>query len=434
MATNIQKRGTAAAAPQQRRMKYHPTDFGRVGQYDTVLKMMSQRFELIDAVVVAECCIEAPITPRMAEALFAGSFDPFSAGNALSADTMGALNCRFVNAAILARVLQPIAVCGIGIIATGEGKSFTITGAAVTAATFTGGPTPCFDGCVPLGGLGEPIEAGGPPADPAARNATFMFGGPTWDALLAFMRAYRVLLVLNGYAIYLDQLAADIGTVCESPELMGFSNSLTSVIGHVNRLNTLLASIGCSKRFITQNVAGSDCVPPPVAGVSWGQPDFPGCANHGWRFHKPLILTPLSTFEVIFQQTENDTMFRQRLIDALSVDCDAATRPVPEFEEMLQCGNGYASAYEFKGGVFCFGVALKGVELLPSACVDFWDYNCPVWSPFREIIPSVSGQWLAGLPDVQTLKIAYDTRPLAGQPPLAELPQKPGKQARNTGE
>lgn len=276
--------------------------------------------------------------------------------------TGGAGAGRQTNAATGAGVNEPFIALGAGIVAIGQGESFTIPGAAITRpAAGTSTATPCFAGCVPLTG------------DAAARNATLWWGGATWEFIENFFQAYRLNIAINKRFLLVDEALFDVGMVPTPPEFVGASDSLIPAMPFIRATNDILAAKGVGKIFLPQNVAGSACIGSPTAGVTYGHPRIIGLSNRIYCFNQPIPFFPGMTFDTSFVPVENDVAFVPGMQRASTLSAElGATVPDAQLTETLAAGcSGFSSSFTIPGGTVSLGLVLKGYALQPSACVDY---------------------------------------------------------------
>jgi hypothetical protein len=283
---------------------------------------------------------------------------------------------RFTNAAIGSGVNETFLALGAGVIAIGEGQSFTIHGAAVakpsssqTAPAITG-LSLCENYCGAVD-LSE-SEAG-------ASHATFWWGGPTWRVIEKFFQSYRLVIrVIRRFEIVNESLF-DVGMTPTPPEFVGASDSFIPTMPFIRATNDIIQArdedpdnvvfmppnkiLG---QFSPTQTTESICLAPPIAPVTWGHPRIIGLANRMYCFGTPILFLPGMTFDVVFQQAA----------EVCHPDiCEVATiqRQTPDshfttgVSGITNCGE----SFTFPGGSIDLGVVFKGFALWPSAAVKY---------------------------------------------------------------
>lgn len=269
------------------------------------------------------------------------------------------------NAATGSGVNAPFLALGVGIVAIGEGEAFAVPGALIDRPAAAEN-TPCFDGCVPTGGLG---------ADTTARNATLWWGGPTWRAITKIFQAYRLQVAINRRFLVVDESLSDVGMTPTPAEFVGAGDSLIPVMPSVRQTNDVMGEKAMGGIFIPQNQAGTLCVGSPTANVTYGHPRIIGLANRIYCFNKALPILPGMRFDTNFVRVENDLAvggFLSSMQRDMVLDVETAVTPDALLNETLasSCA-GYSSSFTVPGGTISFGLVFKGFELHPEACVDY---------------------------------------------------------------
>lgn len=298
-----------------------------------------------------------PMTQAQFDTAFGGSIPIFNnespqAGNQSNAATGSGVNAPFL-------------ALGVGVVAMGEGEAFSVPGALISRPEAPAA-TPCFDGCIPTGGLG---------ADTEARNATLWWGGPTWRFIEKMFQAYRLQVAINRRFLVVDESLFDVGMVPTPPEFVGAGDSLIPVHPSVRQTNDVMHANANGKIFIPQNQAGTLCVGSPTANVTYGHPRIIGMANRIYCFNKALPILPGMRFDTNFVRVENDLAvggFLSSMNRDAVLDTEAAQTPdVDLLEGLASSCSGYSSSFTVPGGTVSFGLVFKGFELHPEACVDY---------------------------------------------------------------
>jgi hypothetical protein len=269
------------------------------------------------------------------------------------------------NAATGSGVNAPFLALGVGIVAIGEGEAFSVPGAMISRPAASQA-TPCFDGCIGAGGMG---------ADPAARNATLWWGGPTWRFIEKMFQAYRLRVAINRRFLVVDESLFDVGMTPTPPEFVGAGDSLIPAMPSIRQTNDVMSEKSISGVFIPQNQAGTLCVGSPTANVTYGHPRIIGLANRIYCFNKALPILPGMRFDTNFVRVENDLAvggFLSSMQRDAVLSTESATTPDALLTEDLSDGcAGYSSTFTIPGGTVSFGLVFKGFELQPDACVDY---------------------------------------------------------------
>lgn len=304
-----------------------------------------------------------PMTLTEFQSAFGGTVPVFDSSQPTPGNQSNAATGDGVNAPFLA--------LGVGIVAIGEGEAFSVPGALITrpAAPAT---TPCFDGCVPTGGISN---AGGSGTDTEARNATLWWGGPTWRFIEKMFQAYRLQVAINRRFLVVDESLFDVGMAPVPPEFVGAGDSLIPVHPSMRQTNDVMREKSIDKIFIAQNQAGTLCVGSPTANVTYGHPRIIGLANRIYCFNKALPILPGMRFDTSFVRVENDLAvggFLSSMQRDAVLDVESAQTPDQDLlEGLTSTCSGYSSSFTVPGGTVSFGLVFKGFELHPDACVDY---------------------------------------------------------------
>lgn len=295
-----------------------------------------------------------------------------------------------------ARVETPFLALGAFMILIGEGYAKTLPGALITEPG-SESATPCFDGCIPVGGL---------EGDAAARNAALYWGGPTQLFLEAFSQAYRFQVRMGRRIVVVDELADHIGVWPRAKAFCGASDSLAPMMPEIQETNSVLHDKNFDRLFIPQNVvvgdAGTECIGAPTAGVTYGHFSQSGVAHKAYMFQRPLLYVPTTTIRIGLTRVEQDCCFLDSMRRQAVLDLSVAATPAPGIlSETLTCGAGYSSAYTVPGGCLTYGVGLFGVELFPCACIDYLNYILPESLQFQMLLEN---SYMQGLLNANQLK------------------------------
>lgn len=322
-----------------------------------------------------------PLTPAEFDANFNGEIRLFSLEDSVPGHQ--------TNAAVGSSVNEPFIATGVGVVAIGENKSFTLPGQLVDS--------PVTD-CPPIG----------PCAD--GQNAALYWGGSTWQFIANFFQAYRLNVLINRRFLVVDESLFDVGMVPVPPEFVGASSSLVPGMPYVREVNDVMSAKGILKTFLPQNVAGGSlCVGAPTAGVTYGHPRIIGLSNRIFNFSYPLLFLPGMSWDAKFTPVENDVAFLPAMRRNSVLDASAGI-PVPASGMSAPCG-----AWTVDGGTVSIGLVFKGCALQPAACVQFLTDFVPAGSGYESMFignPYISSLMsnpilranLAGVPEDANLR------------------------------
>jgi hypothetical protein len=270
-------------------------------------------------------------------------------------DTLG----HQTNAATGSGVNEPFLAYGIGVVAIGEGLSFTSTGALVAEGVERA--TPCFDGCA----------VDGTPST----QATMWWGGAVWDFIENFFQAYRLQMVVNNRWLVLDESLFDVGMTPTPPEFVGASSSTVPAMPFIQETNQIMQDKNMGFQFVPQNSATSSiCVPPPTSGVTYGHPRIIGLSNRLFCFNQPIPFIPGMRFDTKFVPVEGGGYFRDAMKRS-SVFDSTKDSPSTLFSTPNECGT--LGVVNIPGGKVSIGLVLKGVALHPRVVVDYVNSYLP---------------------------------------------------------
>lgn len=357
-----------------------PQDFGKVGQFQALREIPWAKITTYYYQVQQ---FQFPLTPAEFDGNFGGTIRLFSLVDNQPCPGMQ------TNAAVGSSVNEPFVALGTCIIATGESKSFTLTGQFIDRNAINCPPCPPAAGTT--GAVCPPV---GPCADgtfPSAENAAVFWGGSTWQFIANFFQAYRLQIAINRRFLVVDEALMDVG-MCGTPACFeGFGDSLVPAMPYVREVNDILAAKGCGKVFLPQNVAaGSLCVGAPTAAAAYGCVKVMGLANRMYCFNYPLVFLPGMSFDISLVRVENDCCFLPAMRRNSVVDCGG---PCPTADAILPPGCG--CAWTIPGGCLSIGLALKGYALQPAACLQFLADYCLPGSPLEALY--VGNSYVGGL-------------------------------------
>jgi len=338
-----------------------PHEFGRLGDMDA---LKSYGWAKIPTYYYDFTTHSLPFTQAEFEARFMSNIKVFANGEPVANQQTNAEVGSGVNTIFLA--------CAVGIVAIGEGEAFSVHGAMVPTGD---------DSAVPIvPGMTEGCDeyCGAVRGNVINNKATLWWGGPTWRFIEKFFQAFRLSVLVQRRFEIVNESLLDIGMTPLPPEFVGASDSRIPTMPFIRAVNDVLASKEdpiIAERFVTANtgiLAGSCgssdscCLPPPLAGVTYGHPRIIGLANRIYPLCQPILFTPGMRFDVNFVRLggacesalQNTSTINETTADGsfnddagVGADCGAITT-VP-------------------GGCISLGVVMKGIELWPQAAVQF---------------------------------------------------------------
>lgn len=274
------------------------------------------------------------------------------------ADTLG----HQTNAATGSGVNEPFLAYGIGVVAIGEGLSFTSTGALVPEGDTR--PVPCFDGCAVDGGAVNNTQA------------TLWWGGAVWDFIENFFQAYRLQMIVNNRWQVLDESLFDVGMSPTPPEFVGASSSTVPAMPFIQDTNRIMQDKNMGSQFIPQNNASAEvCVPPPTSGVTYGHPRIIGLSNRIFCFNQPIPFIPGMRFDTKFVPVEGGGYFRDAMRRSSVFDPTKNTPSTVFTLPSEECN--VPGVVNIPGGKVSIGLVLKGVALHPRVVVDYVNSYLP---------------------------------------------------------
>jgi len=362
--------------PKRRQLRTMPHDFAMLGKGVTLGQLNQLQTNLLPTIVNYEETLCLPVTDEQLDAFFNRfesnifQFKPPTQDGTCAVST---------NLALLTTI-SPTIICGMCIVAVGEGKNFCQSGVLV----------PCPDGDVaaaPPAVLGSGCD-GGAIASPGQVPAVMNWGGPTWDFIEAFFRAYNVQVLINDECLLVDLPASDIG-MCEiAPSFRGAGDSCNGTMGQIRETNQHARNNGLDCQFLPVNtLVTTDCAgvcasidaPPPQAGVTFGHTMFTGRAPKLFRFKTPLILVPAVTtlgFELDPISAGAEVFKDQMRIAAVpgtkalgTSECNMIG-PSECFTTASPTGGVGVGAGHWPGGKVTIGVRFMGFRVSYSFCVD----------------------------------------------------------------
>lgn len=360
-----------------RQLRTMPHDFAMLGQGVGLGQLNQTPLPLIPDIVHYEETLCLPVTDQQVDNFLSRFESNIFQFKPPTADGVCAVSTNLS----LLTTISPTIICGMCIVAVGEGMNFCQSGVLV----------PCPDGDVaaaPPAVLQSGCD-GGALASAGQVPAVMSYGGPTWDFIEAFFRAYNVQVLINDECLIVDLPASDIG-MCEiSPSFRGAGDSCTGTMPFIRETNQHARDNNLDCQFLPPNtLVTTDCngvcasidAPPPQAAVTRGHTMFTGRAPKLFRFKDPLILVPAVTtlgFE-LDPISAGAEVFKNQIRAAAvgggskalgSSECNAIG-PSECFTTASPTGGVGIGAGHWPGGKVTIGVRFMGFRVSYAFCVD----------------------------------------------------------------
>lgn len=375
-----------------------PKEFGALGGVGLGQTLASPNWAKIPTYYWDIATLQLPMTPEQIQATLTGAVNLFS--------TTIAQPNRQTNTSSGSSVNDLFLAMGVGIVAIGEGMSFSLPGAAIGSVQLAADSDLPVPGCQAPGVDGNPLTP-----------ATYWWGGPTWYIIEKFFRSFKLQVIANNRFLLVDESAEDIGMSPLPPEFIGASSSRVPASPFIRKTNDhILSSDGFGEnktQFLPQSIAvdeaGSTCVPPPDAGATYGHPCIAGLANRVYPFVRPILFAPGMQWDMQLvpqaAQCDVDTM-----VSLATINCQTASSLQAD---VVDGGIASNNTCVIPGGCISLGVVIKGVSLWPSACIDFL-------SNFYADLPQFVQGMYGTNPFIQGLMQKYQGHPEYG-PKVARL-------------
>lgn len=222
--------------------------------------------------------------------------------------------------------------------------------------------------------------------------AQIQHGSPLWNAIWAFMHAYRLEMFCptSGYELLMDESLADIGNCCSQMAYDGFGTSHGSHIKIARDLNDRLAGIDMPSQsgfgadpgyFVPWNceqfndgqIAPEVYVADPVA---YGRPISMPAVEQWYKLACPIPFpsVPQPKLQIKLRKVDGDQDYSARLIQELMAYSNMS--PVnginPRFPlndgAIVGDEEGYGGMTIFPHGQLRIGLGIKGFEVRESVC------------------------------------------------------------------
>lgn len=384
-------------ARRNQRYRTLPHEFSQLGQVSPdVLKNTASN--MFASIVTGENTLCLPITDAQFDAFLSwlrrGPFAPPSVADE---------GCPGINTNLAALQVQvPTIICGMCIVAVGEHLNFCQSGVLVDCPDAVG-PAPAVMGACDGNAVPQEGQLG----------TIMQYGGPTWQFIEAFFRAFSIQVLMNDECLIVDLPVNEIG-MCEiAPSFNGAGDSCVSTMPFIRETNQHATSNGYEQQFLPVNtivttgcdgVCTSICAPPPSAGATWGHTTFSGRHPKMFRFAQPIILVPaVAAINVQFDDWGNNEAFLCQMRAAVvgGSKCLGAVEggpigPSACFDNTAVvaggCGPGVG---HWPGGKVTIGIRLFGFRVSYSFCLDLFQQM--VWQKSTLLGTYANTGWLQGL-------------------------------------
>jgi len=371
MARNITR-----SAPKRRNIRTMPHDFAMLGQGVGLGQLNQVASNLLPSLVFYEETLCLPVTDAQLDSFFSRFETGLFKFNPPTQDGV----CNVSTNLSLLTTISPTIICGMCIVAVGEGQNFCQSGVLVD----------CPDGgtaVAPPAVMGSGCD-GGALASPGQVPAVMSWGGPTWEFIEAFFRTYNLQILINDECLVVDLPASDIG-MCEiAPSFRGAGDSCIGTMPKIRETNQHARDNGLDCQFLPVNtLLTTDCngvcasidAPPPSAAVTWGHTMFSGRQPKLFRFKNPLILVPAVTslgveFDLLGTNSE---VFKNQMraaavpgSKALGAQECGMISPSECFTSASPTGGVGIGAGHWPGGKVTIGIRLMGFRVSYAFCVD----------------------------------------------------------------
>jgi hypothetical protein len=369
-------RNITRSQPKRRNIRTSPHDFAMLGQGVGLGQLNQIPLPLLPHLVFYEETLCLPVTDAQLDAFFSR----FETGLfKFTPPTQDGVCAVSTNLSLLTTI-SPTIICGMCIVAVGEGQNFCQSGVLV----------PCPDGDVaaaPPAVVGSGCD-GGALATAGQVPAVMNYGGPTWQFIESFFRTYNLQVLINDECLVVDLPASDVG-MCEiAPSFKGAGDSCMGTMPQIRETNQHARNNGLDCQFLPVNtLVTTDCdgvcasidAPPPSAAVTWGHTMFTGRQQKLFRFKNPLILVPAVTslgveFDPIGAGAE---VFKDQMriaavpgTKALGASECNAIGPSECFTTASPTGGVGIGAGHWPGGKVTIGIRLMGFRVSYAFCVD----------------------------------------------------------------
>jgi hypothetical protein len=366
-----------------------------IGLADDVEDAMAMKIALLPSLLVATQTNKLPLTPDEIKARF-GQVVSYLDGTQGIQQSTGITGSGFISGA---SPVAPFLVRALAVVGVCEPFSFALRGAGLVARD-PSTATPAFNGVVPLAGLGSAND----------RPASFEFGAATARAFADFLNSYQFRYTLNGRFLLVNERASDIGVVDTHQSICGFGTGQIPASPWIRLANDDRLKAVTGRIFIPQTVdANGAAVAEPIVDVQLQQLCAPGIFGGSSYPVMPHVLFPGQQYSFTFERQINEEAYHDRLVQDLGNQ--GVQSYASDLLETIAGGPspGYAASIALKYGLLRIGIMVRGYELTPWACIQWWfRYGRPYMSMYgtdkavmmqmEQMATSLGPYGLSGLP------------------------------------
>jgi hypothetical protein len=279
---------------------------------------------------------------------------------------------RQTNAAVGSGVNEAFMAMGAGVIAIGEGESWSIHGLSITPPAAVG-DTPAVQLSVQT--CDSYCGAARINASAGATLASLYWGGPTWKFIEKFFQSFRLLVNVNRRFEIVNESLFDVGMVPVPPEFVGASSSRVPTSNGIRAVNNQMrtkeiANLFLPPNFVLGESGASVCIPPPLAPVTYGHPRIIGLANRIYCFNQPILFLPGMRFDVNFQRVDGELCYND--MEVVSTVQTHTADALVDADVVGPGGTAVCGTHvTIPGGSLSLGVVFKGMALWPQAAIEY---------------------------------------------------------------
>jgi len=277
-----------------------------------------------------------------------------------------ALNCNFF-------------LKSIRIVLIAEPEQFALTGASFPRVP---GPQRGFDGTFPIA----------PPGVQDGIPATCEYGKNTLIAVRKMLESYDFEFTVGCDYPLVQTSLARVGCVQLDASVAGAGSPLTAVAKKVQDINIKRADNGHGDYFQWQNLDGAGEVAnaPITLGGLGGSTNDLMCNSDGWydiRNGQGIVLPANQSFQAMLVQSVGNARSFAQFQSEMTED-SAAVTPHPDLTSVVAPGGvpivgSNAGVITYKGGLFKYGIELRGAKIRNKACFDWaTNYGGGLGKPF----------------------------------------------------
>lgn len=342
-----------------RNLALSASQLSKCGQIEDLVKM---GWRGIPSYLSSRTCATLPMRGDAFDLLFQDEIQPFSNQPSDSHKIFSS------SVATGETVHAPFYMTGIGVVAVGESLGWSVSGATGPLDAVEGDGAPCLRECV------------GPAGGASISNAVLNWGHPIWDAFSHLFRAYELEVILGGRFQVVHEAISEVGMTAEAANFQGLGTAQISAMPYIRATNDAMKAAGMNRAFFPQNAAaGSDlstCAPPPMPDVQWSHPKVMGLAQRIFCLPRGIVILPGQSLNINLNLRDDSCGDLEAMRRVLVLHDPLA--PVAGLPSNLSDCGSRIDVQTVPGGSFAFGVVIKGVELAPAACLDWYENYCTV--------------------------------------------------------